>query len=391
MTDNGKIFGKLDWFSCMFYNTSIVQLFEFLRLPEDLLTDFLANAFDQNMGYCTNYTLVFEGVSFHLDFDEFLLLNYDYSKIWDYKFSKIRVDCSGSGLDYLRSLGFHEVGEIESYLNDPDNYPGEIDRDFKVTRADFAFDFINYDRCPDFVEKLLDWFYSTEYNPDYRTPSGGLFTGPSDRPLKYSLRSGDQHTVYLGTTRSLKLVRIYNKLMQYQKNGVIVKELPTCYSDIDIQSWFRIEFQTRQKEAGHFLFGFRTFKDILKILFNDYLIRDSHGEPIDFMLELYDWGSLQEIPYNTPFTEMKTVSKSIERTIRKNAFSIALFVARYGLKGLINLLNEEFEKLDFDCPSSARRAFSYKQKLSRYIVEEDLSLSSISAIDLSYNRIRLKI
>ena len=30
MTDNGKIFGKLDWFSCMFYNTSIVQLFEFL-------------------------------------------------------------------------------------------------------------------------------------------------------------------------------------------------------------------------------------------------------------------------------------------------------------------------------------------------------------------------
>lgn len=390
MTDNGKIFGKLDWFSCMFYNTSIVQLFEFLRLPEDLLTDFLANAFDQNMGYCTNYTLVFEGVSFHLDFDEFLLLNYDYSKIWDYKFSKIRVDCSGSGLDYLRSLGFHEVGEIESYLNNPDNYPGEIDRDFKVTRADFAFDFINYDRCPDFVEKLLNWFYSTEYNPDYRTPSGQINVGGTC-PLKYSLRSGDQHTVYLGTTRSLRLVRIYNKLMQYQKNGVTVKELPTCYSDIDIQSWFRIEFQTRHKEAGHYLFGFRTFKDILKILFNDYLIRDSHGKPIDFMLELYDWGSLQEIPYNTPFTEMKTVSKSIERTIRKNAFSIALFVARYGLKGLINLLNEEFEKLDFDCPSSARRAFSYKQKLSRYVVEEDLSLSSMSALDLSYNSIRLKI
>lgn len=391
MTDNGKIFGKLDWFSCMFYNTSIVQLFEFLRLPEDLLTDFLANAFDQNMGYCTNYTLVFEGVSFHLDFDEFLLLNYDYSKIWEYKFAKIRVDCSGSGLDYLRSLGFHGIGEIESYLNNPDNYPGEIDRDFKVTRADFAFDFINYERCPNFVEKLLDWFYRTEYNSDYRTPSGAINVGRISQPLKYSLRSGDQHTVYLGTTRSLRLVRIYNKLMQYQKNGVTVKELPTCYSDIDIQSWFRIEFQTRQKEAGHYLFGFRTFKDILKILFNDYLIRDSHGKPIDFMLELYDWGSLQEIPYNTPFTEMKTVSKSIERTIRKNAFSIALFVARYGLKGLINLLNEEFEKLDFDCPSSARRAFAYKQKLSRYVVEEDLSLSSISALDLSYNRIRLNI
>ncbi len=26
MTDNGKIFGKLDWFSCMFYNTSILHI-----------------------------------------------------------------------------------------------------------------------------------------------------------------------------------------------------------------------------------------------------------------------------------------------------------------------------------------------------------------------------
>lgn len=390
MTDNGKIFGKLDWFSCMFYNTSIVQLFEFLRLPEDLLTDFLANAFDQNMGYCTNYTLVFEGVSFHLDFDEFLLLNYDYSKIWDYKFAKIRVDCSGSGLDYLRSLGFHEVGEIESYLNDPDNYPGEIDRDFKVTRADFAFDFINYDRCPDFVEKLLDWFYSTEYNPDYRSAAGLVYTGRQSG-LKYSLRSGDQHTVYLGTARSLKLVRIYNKLMQYQKNGVTVKELPTCYSDIDIQSWFRIEFQTRQKEAGHYLFGFRTFKDILKILFNDYLIRDSHGKPIDFMLELYDWGSLQEIPYNTPFTEIKTVAKSMERSIRKNAFNLFLFIGTQSLESLVNLINEELAKLDFDSPSSARRKIAYHNKLGRYSVEEDVSLSQFPSMDLSYNRIRLKI
>lgn len=390
MTANGKIYGKLDWFTCMFYNQSLETLFAFLRLPEDLMTDFLTNAFDQNMGYCTDYALVFEGVCFHLNFDEFLLLNYDYSKIWEYKFDKIRVDCSGSGLDYLRALAFHEIGEIEIYLNDISNFPGEVDKDFRVTRADFAFDFVNYEKCPDFVERLLDWFYKTEYNPEYRTSTGLIYSGRQSG-LKYSLRSGDQHTVYLGTTRSLKLVRIYNKLLQYQKNGILSKELPQFLKDVDVRSWFRIEFQTRQKESGHYLFGFRKFEDILKILFNDYLIRDSHGNPLDFMFELYDWGSLQTIPYNTPFTEMKTVSKSIERTIRKNAFSIALFVARYGLKGLINLLNEEFEKLDFDCPSSARRAFSYKQKLSRYVVEEDLSLSSMSALDLSYNRIRLKI
>ena len=33
MTDNGKIFGKLDWFSCMFYNTSTVHIL-LLNLPE---------------------------------------------------------------------------------------------------------------------------------------------------------------------------------------------------------------------------------------------------------------------------------------------------------------------------------------------------------------------
>lgn len=391
MADNGKIYGKLDWFSCMFYNTSIVKLFEFLRLPEDLLTDFLSNAFEQNMGYCTNQVLTFEGVTFNINFDEFVLLDYDYSKLWDFKFDKIRVDCSGSGLEYLRSLAFHEVGELEIYLNDINNYPGEVDKDFKVTRADFAFDFINYAKCPDFVERLLDWFYKTEYNPEFRTPSGGLFTGPSDRPLKYSLRSGDQHTVYLGTTRSLKLVRIYNKLMQYQKNGITVKDLPKFLEDVDVRSWFRIEFQTRQKEAGHYLFGFRKFEDILKILFNDYLIRDSHGKSLDFMLDLYDWGSLQQIPYNTPFTELKTVSQSSVNAIRKNVFNIALFIARFGLKGLVSLLNSEFEKLDIDCPSSARRSVSYKQKLSRYLVEEDLSLSSLPYLDLSLDKIRLKI
>lgn len=312
MMDNGKIFGKLDWFTCIFYNTSLVKLFEFFRLPEDLLTDFLANAFEQSLGYGSNYVLVFEGVSFYLDFDEFLLLDFDCTKIWEYTFSKIRVDCSGSGLEYLRSLGFKEAGEIETYLNDISNYSGEIGHDFSVTRADFAFDFINYERCPDFVEKLLYWLNQAQYTYDMHkydptvetslTPTGCLNVGRNVHPMKFSTRTGDQHTVYIGTVRSLKLVRFYNKLMQYQKNGVTVKPLPLCYQDIDIKSWFRIEFQTRKKEAMHYLFGFRNFKDILKILFNDYLIRDSHGKPIDFMLELYDWGSLQEIPYNRNFT-----------------------------------------------------------------------------------------
>lgn len=143
--------------------------------------------------------------------------------------------------------------------------------------------FVNYEKCPDFVEKLLDWFYKTEYDSNYRTSSGGLNCGRPNAPIKYSLRSGDQHTIYLGTTRSNRLVRIYNKLMQYQKNGVIVKPLPFP-ENMDVKSWFRIEFQTRKVEASKYLFGFNRFEDILKIIFNDYLIRDKQGNPLIFFL-----------------------------------------------------------------------------------------------------------
>ena len=88
---------------------------------------------------------------------------------------------------------------------------------------------------------------------------------------------------------------------------------------------------------------------------------------------------------------MKTVAKSMERSIRKNAFNLFLFLCTQSFDSLVNLINEELAKLDFDSPSSARRKIAYHNKLGRYSVEEDVSLSQFPSMDLSYNRIRLKI
>lgn len=303
MDDGGKIFGKLDQFTCKFYNKSFCDLFEFLRLPRDLFLDFLSSGFDKNRGYCIEHTLIFSGISFVLDYNEFILFNCDYSTIWTSEFKKISLECSESGLDYLRALAFHEVGDIENYLNNVENYPGVVDQDFKITRVKFVFDFINYERCPDFVEKLTSRVYEIRCGDHHGSSFGFVKAGCSKRPFKYSICGGVKHAIQLGATGSPKSVKICNKLMQYKKNGVIVKPLPDCYKDIDLQSWFQIEFDTRQKEAGHYLFSVRNFKDIFKILFNDYLMRDSHGNPIDFMFELYKWESLQEISHNESYIQ----------------------------------------------------------------------------------------
>lgn len=371
------VYGKLDWYSVMIYNVSFRKVLQFLKVEYDFYNDLIANGFQRNCCYSTQQIFTFNGITLEINFDDFLLLDGDIEKIFDFDFVHIRLDISGTGLDFLRGI-FKQPYELELYLQNLESYNifGEVDKDFKITRADFAFDFVNYEKCPDFVEKLLDWFYKTEYDPNYRTSSGGLNCGRPNAPIKYSLRSGDQHTIYLGTTRSNRLVRIYNKLMQYQKNGVIVKPLPFP-ENMDVKSWFRIEFQTRKVEASKYLFGFNRFEDILKIIFNDYLIRDKQGKPLDFLLDLYDWGSLQEITYNASFTELRSVLDSAKVSINRSLQGIVIFIARYGLSGFVQYIYEHMEHMNYSSKSASARSLAFNIKVSRMLNEENISLNDL--------------
>lgn len=371
------VFGKLDWYSAMVYNVSFKQVLEFLKVEYDFYNDLISNGFQRNCCYSTQQIFTFNGITLEINFDDYILLDLDVDDIFTHKFSHIRIDISGTGLDFLRGI-FKRPYELESYLQNVENYIsfGELGKDVKITRADFAFDFVNYEKCPDFVEQLLDWFFKTEYNPEFRSPSGGLYCGRPNAPIKYSLRTGDQHTIYFGTTRSNRLVRIYNKLMQYQKNGVLVKPLPFS-DDLEVKSWFRIEFQTRKVEAEKYLFGFTRFEDILKIIFNDYLIRDKNGNPVPILLDLYDWGSLQEITYNVSFTELKTVIETAKTSISRSMQSIVLYIARYGVRDFLNYLYNEMKKLSYESKSASSRSFSFNIKTSRMLNEENLCFDDL--------------
>lgn len=371
------VFGKLDWYSAMVYNVSFKQVLEFLNVEYDFYNDLIANGFQRNCCYSTQQIFTFNGITLEINFDDYILLDLDFDDIFTHKFSHIRIDISGIGLDFLRGI-FKRPYELELYLHNVQNYIsfGELGKDVKITRADFAFDFVNYEKCPDFVEQLLDWFFKTEYNPEFRTSSGGLYTGRSTPGLKYSLRTGDQHTIYFGTTRSNKLLRIYNKLMQYQKNGVLIKPLPFS-DDLEVKSWFRIEFQTRKVEAEKYLFGFTRFEDILKIIFNDYLIRDKNGNPVPILLDLYDWGSLQEITYNVSFMQLKTVIETAKTNISRSMQSIVLYIARYGVRYFLNYLYNEMKKLSYESKSASSRSLAFNIKTSRMLNEENLCFDDL--------------
>ncbi len=284
------IYAKLDWYTVMLYNTSIECALSKLNIDTEIYEELLASCYERSYGFTSKAVFSVYGISCELDQDDYL--STEQGSIFHKKFGKIRLDISGHGLDYLR--GFFEV---DTKLMSPDFW-GER-QDFNVTRSDFAFDFVNYQ--PEFVDTFLNYLKDKERAGDLTPHSSRLNCG-GRRAIQYSYRCGDQKTLYLGSTRGDKLLRIYDKLLQYQKNGVLMKPLPEAFKDEgEVKSWFRIEFQTRRKSAEAYLYGYKKLEDTLRFIFKEYMIRDEQGKPLDFIMNLYDWDKLPEIRQNANF------------------------------------------------------------------------------------------
>lgn len=218
-------------------------------------------------------------------------------------FSKIRCNISGSGLAFLRGLGF----EIAKKCNpdvwfDPETGEKFI---FHLTRCDFAFDLINYK--PEFLDKCIDHCRTQHtYADRIALLNGG--TG-----LRYSYRLGDQKTLYLGSPRSEKLLRIYDKRLEYidKKTKAYIKDNP--YHNPD--SWIRVEWQCRN-EFAHGLF-FSTdcdgnffekvqFMSVFRQIYERYCFSDMtssywNRQPAPFWHELFDWDVIPRIIENNNF------------------------------------------------------------------------------------------
>lgn len=295
------LYAKIDWYTVLLYNVSFKEVLEKLNCFADICDEIMNSGYQRSVGYRTDVVYSVNGVSLSVKFDD--MIGVEEANVFFVKWSELRLDISGSGLDYLRALH----NSFDSCLCD-ENFWGEVQ--FKVTRCDFAFDFVNYYSCflDEFIFKLQDLERSRniERGNDGNFYLGNL--GKSSTRVSYNYRVGSGVKIlYLGTVRSDKMVRIYDKKLEQSKNGVFIKPLPKYFiknGDGEVRSWFRVEFQTRRKYAHQFLFGSNgELKSVLRELFDIYRVKDpTTGKVFNCLQKLCDWDSLPKIIENLHFT-----------------------------------------------------------------------------------------
>ena len=358
------IYAKLDWYSCMLYNTSIEKILQKLRIETDLYEEMLNSCYERSYGFQSHAVFSMHGISCEIKWDDYL--STEQGTLFDTEFAKIRLDISGQGLDYLR-----QFCQIDKLLTTEDFWGAP--EDFNVTRSDFAFDFVNYQ--PEFLDTFLNYIKDRERSGSLSARCSRLACS-QHRNIQYSYRCGDQKTLYLGSTRGDKLLRIYDKLLQYSKNGVIVKPLPEAFKDEgEVTSWFRIEFQTRRKSASSYLFGINNdLSRVLRCMFDEYLVRDEQGKPLEFILDLYDWEKLPPIIQNAKFEPIERVLDHAHSYVTGQAFrSIFLLLLRYGADGFIKIINKR--AFDMYMGSSSASMFGHiglNNKIAQMLEEEGI-------------------
>lgn len=286
------VYPKLDYFQAVFNDVDFAYVLEWLGLPVNKFGDFLTNSYERGLGYDTHIGYRFENISIETRVD--YLIKYNESGEHDlvyWTFSKIFLIVSGKGLDYLRSLGiavderFRRQPEVNEVSGKPVMHP---------TRCDFAFDLINYQAS------FLDDCLSHLSNYSQWVPLSGQMA-----PIKFSVRTGDQKTLYLGSPRSDKLLRVYDKKMEQSDRYGNLASSPVDY---EVDSWIRVEYQTRNDETWRILYGEGDYLSIFRYIFDRYTFKAADGKPAQFWLDLFNWDEIPAIIQNA-----KLVSPSLDR------------------------------------------------------------------------------
>lgn len=286
------VYPKLDYFQAVFNDVDFAYVLEWLGLPVNKFGDFLTNSYERGLGYDTHIGYRFENISIETRAD--YLLQYNSSEGNDlafWTFSKVFLIVSGKGLDYLRSQGidvdhnFRRQPAINELTGKPVMHP---------TRCDFAFDLINYQ------SSFLDDCLSHLSNFSDRVPLCSM-----GAPIKFSVRTGDQKTLYLGSPRSDKLLRVYDKKMEQSDRYGNLASSPVDY---DVDSWIRVEYQTRNDETWRILYGEGDYLSIFRYIFDRYTFKAADGKPAQFWLDLFNWDEIPAIVQNANW-----VSPSLDR------------------------------------------------------------------------------
>ena len=362
LVNDGKIYTKIDWFTCVFFNCTMNDVLSWLEVS-DCVTDFCLSRFEQSRGYDMLFKFNYNGIL--LEASQFSFYGHDFDDvgIFDVVVPKIRLELSGSGLDYLRSLGVYM--EMQRLVV-PELPEGAS---YHCTRCDWAFDFINYHG--DFVDKLIDHI-NTHKLPSERVPLAS-----TKGAISCKVVTGGQKTVYLGSPQSDRMLRVYDKRMQHIDLGTQVYNKPNPYNNPD--TWFRIEWQTRNKFANNLAFGVDAdgvpsdFKSILRDIFDLYAFADGTCDsnhmsrpPVEFWLLLFNWQDLEKrIIQNFESVEFISASERCINSFCSTQIRNFLFVySILGRKSFEDLCNSYLVELQKPDPQSHRRFLGFLNKLN---------------------------
>ena len=345
--ENRGIYPKLDYFQAVFNDVDFAYVLEYIGLPATKFGDFLTDSYERAMGYDTHIGYRFENICIETRAEYLIKCDGEECDLSNWIFSKIFLIISGQGLDYLRSKGIdvdyrlRQQPAVNELTGRPVMHP---------TRADFAFDLVNY--APDFLDKCLDHVRS--YTD--RVPLCAM-----GAPIKFSVRTGDQKTLYLGSPRSDKLLRIYDKKMEQSDRYGNLKSSPVDY---DVHSWIRVEYQTRNAESYRLLYGEGDYLSIFRYIFDRYTFKAADGAPADFWLNLFDWEKIPAIIQNAKWVSSPLDKEKCDTLFVRALKVVCAYEAVYG----VNYVEKRKREFMDDIYSPGMQQ-SYKRKSFERIID----------------------
>lgn len=312
--DEGRIFFKIDWFSMVFNDRCFNDVLKWLGI-DHFVSDFLDRQYLRSATWMPSLVFSYEGISLETSTYHVYGISEGDESVFDKIVPQLRLDISGSGLDFLRSQGL----DVDHYLRDWDQIPQPA----HITRCDFAFDLINYK--PEILDLMI------QHCRENATGSGRIQIFQK-QALKFSIREGDQKTLYIGGATSDQMLRVYDKKLQFtdRRTGVY-KDNP--YNNPD--SWIRFELQTRNKKAHKYTYNteqdaFALFKQIyLDYSFSQHIRRGGVEYKVcEWWQDLFDWDRLSLIVQNLYNGELsvRSYSDRVDAAIARSIGSFLLYL-----------------------------------------------------------------
>lgn len=373
----GAIYASIDWFQAVFYNVDFSFIYhDYLGLPSVPFDDpAVVSAVERRMGYDTQVGFTYNGISVTTRKDWFLDVPED-GEVFHTVFKQVQFMISGDGMRFLRHLNPNIDQDLRS-ATCVDDLGTPM---FHVTRCDFAYDFFNYK--PEFLDQCIAYLQELDYN---RCSTVAL--AYATKNSRFSVRTGDQRTVYVGSPRSNKMLRIYDKLME--RGGICPEDLPFSKDDVDnvqdINTWFRIEMQCRNDYAVNMLYGYEDPVQRLRVIYDMFAFVDKDRVVKDFWRNLFEWETINVIIQNANTLSVVVTKDKIQRSFLRWIEQGRAFALYYGLPHINKSIIDSITDLH---KPSMYRSYAYTNMVNKVALLADCEYDSDGKLLVDRKRLK---